>query len=161
MIIREKSCEFPCFSAGRVCLWLKISVSVSGHGGERVPREGPAGGVPHQGQPRPGGVPAGDGASQREPHRRAGGRLAQPLQEVSTQPGEVIHPLWSLHLSEDADMQLCLCWLKMTFLSPLLGVVLFLCMQMIKLSLYQPINANVTIVTLQNLQTLLVCFDRY
>lgn len=49
----------------------------------------------------------------------------------------------------------------MTFLSSLLGVVLFLCMQMIKLSSYQPINANVTIVTLQKLKTLLVCFDHY
>lgn len=76
-----------------VCLCLKISVSVSGHGSERVPREGPAGGVPHQGQQGPGGVPAGDGAGQREPHRRAGRRLTQPFQEVSTQQEKVIHPL--------------------------------------------------------------------
>lgn len=65
-------------------------MSVSGHGGERVPREGPAGGVPHQGQQGPGGVPAGDGAGQREPHRRAGRRPAQPLQEVS--PRQEDHP---------------------------------------------------------------------
>lgn len=74
-------------------MWLKIGISVSGHGTERVPRKGPAGGLPHQGQQGPGGVPAGDGAGQREPRRRAGGRLAQPLQEVSSQPQEVIHPL--------------------------------------------------------------------
>lgn len=67
--------------------------SVSGHGGERVPGEGPAGGVPHQGQQGPGGVPPGDGASQREPHRRAGRRLAQPLQEVSAQREEAACPL--------------------------------------------------------------------
>lgn len=63
--------------------------SVSGHRSERVPREGPAGGVPHQGQPGPGGVPTGYGAGQREPHRRAGWDLTQPLQEVSTQQEEV------------------------------------------------------------------------
>lgn len=81
------------FSAGRVCSWLKVSISVSGHRSERVPREGPAGGVPHQGQQGPGGVPARHGAGHREPHRRAGWRLTQPLQEVSTQPEGVILPL--------------------------------------------------------------------
>lgn len=75
-----------------VCLWLKISVSVSGDGSERVPWEGPAGGLPHQGQQGPGGVSAGHGAGQREPHRRAGGHLAQPLQEVSTPLEEVVRP---------------------------------------------------------------------
>lgn len=36
---------------------------------ERVPWEGPAGCVPHQGQQGPCGVPPGHGARQREPHR--------------------------------------------------------------------------------------------
>lgn len=63
--------------------WLYVHVSlfnctcppsrtVPGDGGERVPWEGPAGCVPHQGQQRSRGVPAGHGACQWEPHRGAG-----------------------------------------------------------------------------------------
>lgn len=46
---------------------------------ERVPWEGPACGVPHEGQPGPDRVPTGNGAHWREPHRGAGGHPAQPL----------------------------------------------------------------------------------
>lgn len=60
-----------------------LSGAFPGDRSERLPGEGPAGGVPHQGQQGPGGVPAGHGARPRQPHRRAGRHLAQPLQEVS------------------------------------------------------------------------------
>lgn len=43
---------------------LSLSGVVPGDRSERVPGEGPAGGVPHQGQPGPRGVPAGHGARQ-------------------------------------------------------------------------------------------------
>lgn len=64
-------------------LSLSVSGAVPGDWSERVPREGPAGCVPHQGQQGPRGVPAGHGACQWEPHRGAGWHLTQPLQEVS------------------------------------------------------------------------------
>lgn len=89
-------CVSPPFS--HVCVWLCTCLSVfnralsfsrslpgavPGDWSERVPREGPAGCVPHQGQQGPRCVPAGHGACQWEPHRGAGWHLTQPLQEVS------------------------------------------------------------------------------
>lgn len=48
-----------------VCpLCLSLSRTVPGDGSERVPWEGPAGCVPHQGQQGSRGVPAGHGACQ-------------------------------------------------------------------------------------------------
>lgn len=47
---------YPCLT---VC---PPSLAVPGDRSERVPREGPAGCVPHQGQQGPGGVSAGHGA---------------------------------------------------------------------------------------------------
>lgn len=90
-------------------LSLPPTLVLLGDGHECVPREGPAGGLPYQGQPGPDCVPTGHGANGWEPHRRAGWHSAQPFQKVPapakpvcTQPVRISHshdlltPIFSL-----------------------------------------------------------------
>lgn len=74
--------------AGLLCLYeccfnSHRPVSVPGDRSECFPWEGPAGRLPHQRQPGPNRLPARHGASGGQPHRRAGGDPAEPLQKVT------------------------------------------------------------------------------
>lgn len=60
-----------CLSVFNCVCPFSLYLCIPGDRAERVPREGPAGCVPHQGQQGSRGVPAGYGACQWEPHRGA------------------------------------------------------------------------------------------
>lgn len=120
---------------------LLLALVLPGDGRECVPREGPAGGLPHQGQPGPDCVPAGHGASGWEPHRRAGWHPAQPFQKVPAQ-AKPVHT--GKHISLSASSH------RHDFLTPIFSL---LCSMLKSIMMHVPHRGTLEI--LQMAQSLL------